>query len=117
MPNYDGKSPLIMKCPYCNVEGKHSVVKTEPGVFRWSNDATKAFNELFNEDISFRKRIKRCISCSGCFETVEFSRHFLKKIIEKLVYLQKVDSICSQKEDEIKALKVKLEKIVEVAQC
>ena len=82
--NYEGKSPLKMRCPHCGKLGPHSVISTEPKIYHWNAETVKLFERIAGRDISFRRRVKKCVHCGAQFITVEMANAFLDALINEV---------------------------------
>jgi transcriptional regulator NrdR family protein len=86
--NYSGKTPLTMNCPYCDAYAAHPVIRTEAKIYYWDEAATSMFEKIVGKDISFRRRVKRCVKCGRQFFSVEMANMFLKALIEHAQQLE-----------------------------
>jgi len=117
VPNYSamGKVPLTMECPHCGARGEHRVERTDPGYYRWSDEASVIFKQLVGKDIFFRQRTKRCVKCGKSFISVEMAKNYLSAIINGLLKNQKaIEALQKQNksiEEEKQKLRAKLLKV------
>jgi hypothetical protein len=86
--NYSGKTPLTMNCPHCDWYGAHPVIRTESKIYFWDADATAMFEKIAGKDISYRRRVKRCVKCGRQFFSIEMANVFLKALIEHALQLE-----------------------------
>src|SRR5438067_10219766 len=87
--HYFGKAPLRMKCPHCEAYGEHPVVRTDPKQYYWDDEATEMFKRIAGKDISYRRRIKRCVKCGRKFSSVEMANIFLEALVKEVQQLER----------------------------
>ena len=73
-----------MICPECGNIGEHSVIKTDPKQYYWSDKKSKLFNRLTGKDINYRKRTKSCENCKAIFETFEMPDIYFRALMSEL---------------------------------
>jgi transcriptional regulator NrdR family protein len=83
-----GKSALEMFCPHCNAYAAHPVVRTDARSFHMGGDTVAMFKRIAGRDISWRQRLKRCITCDETFHTVEMAEPFLFTLVRHVGSLQ-----------------------------
>lgn len=67
---------LEMKCQYCGKYAGYPVIKTESGNYQWGDDTTYLFMRIVGKELSYRIGIKRCISCSRQFNSIEMTQDY-----------------------------------------
>ncbi|SRR5712692_1637793 len=121
MPNYSamGRTALNMQCPHCDNYNEHRTEKTDPGHYRWSDEATPLFKRISGQDLSFRQRTKRCVKCERTFIAIEMSKNYLRDMVTTLIRDEKhITLLQSQKKafvEEIKSLQARLHTIQKLA--
>jgi len=121
MPNYysTGRTPLNMQCPHCGEYNEHRTIRTYPGHYKWSDEATSLFIDISGKDLSFRQRTKRCSKCNRSFIAVEMAKNYLNDLINTLIrYKKRIDEIEGEKleyNNELLSLREKINKIRKIS--
>ena len=75
---------LSLKYPECGNIDEHNVVHTDPARWRWSDEHTRLFKQLWGRDISYRRRQRYCRHCQTTFDTAEIDEKFLSYLVEEI---------------------------------
>ena len=72
---------LNIKCPYCEQDGEHKVMRTDPHRY-FRSDAPAVGLEIQN--LEYRARTRECVHCRRTFSTVEMLEDTLKLLFDAL---------------------------------
>lgn len=79
-----GKKPLGIKCPKCGNYYNNYCIKSDPALYRWSDETTPLFERIAGQNLFFRERTRQCSNCGNVFPVVEMSRHYLAAMIGEI---------------------------------